>query len=622
MSADTPAEAQDVTPAEAAAPAQVEKSTVFFVSLKHRGSIYPVPVQERDCVGSILDFVQEVLNFPRETSRLIFQGKGPSKVLRPDECISDVGLVAGSKMMLVASSAHDVEHVRGMRPDPLVKGFEEEERDEKRRKKRARAAAMSAWGTKQDSEYRFRSIKAEFKYTTPTPYDAERLLERLATDPGIIDIMKTHHFQVGILTEMSPAEAQERMQQMEPGSEKDLLGYNQNSGEKIVLRLRTDNVKGFRRYSDIINTLIHELTHNVWGPHDHNFWRLFGELKAQYLKFHSFWSHGGQTADGASGDQFTGFAGDSDDEVPGSFGKLLGGGGGHPVSEEERRERAIAAMEKRVAVPPQPLEDSESSPPPLPPEPFRGGEHLEACRAAFAEPCSCGSCFPPAREVFTTCGSCEVVTADDLPGLATAPVTAEEPMEPPQDAVPVQPAQAPSELQKHDPVTPELQSTAVYVPEETVVPVAATAEADAPVDSAYTPESVAGLDLDAADLEALGLGGAAEWLSRFRARLEELWRTQPKGRAAVEVLLRLVRNIMSKPYEARFRRIRTENPKIRADLMAAGKDAEALISLLGFESAVESGEKVFVLKDAAFDSARLQMGTELLESRLQAVPVT
>lgn len=36
-----------------------------------------------------------------------------------------------------------------------------------------------------------------------------------------------------------------------------------NYGGMIVLRLRTDSLKGFRPYHDLINTLIHEMTHNV-----------------------------------------------------------------------------------------------------------------------------------------------------------------------------------------------------------------------------------------------------------------------------------------------------------------------------------------------------------------------
>merc|ERR1719162_1605664 len=123
--------------------------------------------------------------------------------------------------------------------------------------------------------------------------------------------MKSRRFKVLVFTEMSPAEAQDRMAQRGTPN-MDLLGYNQNSGEKIVLKLRTDNTKGFRPYHVLINTLIHEMTHNVWGPHDDKFWKFFGELKAQYMRFHRFWSQNGNSANGASGGQFDGFAARSD----------------------------------------------------------------------------------------------------------------------------------------------------------------------------------------------------------------------------------------------------------------------------------------------------------------------
>lgn len=257
---------------------------VFFVSMSYKGLSYEVPVQAEDSLGSIFDFVQEALDFPREYCKLISKGK----TLRPDNeelLVGEAGLSSGSKVMLVASSAKDVAYVQKSRADPLVKGFAEEERDEASRRKKMRAGGGTAWGTKQDAEYNFGSIKAEFKYSTPPPYDAEKLLQKLATDPGIIEIMKTRQFKVGVLTEMSPAEAADRMSKKgQPNM--DLLGYNQNMGGMIVLKLRTDTLKGFRPYHDLINTLIHEMTHNVWGPHDNNFWKLFAELKAQYMRFH------------------------------------------------------------------------------------------------------------------------------------------------------------------------------------------------------------------------------------------------------------------------------------------------------------------------------------------------
>merc|ERR1711920_117546 len=90
---------------------------------------------------------------------------------------------------------------------------------------------------------------------------------------------------------------------------------------------------------------------------------------------------------------------------------------------------------------------------------------------------------------------------------------------------------------------------------------------------------------------------------------------------ALELLLKLVRNIVNSPQEPKFKRIKADNPRIRADLLApgVGEDIEALMTLLGFESTLESdGVRVFLLRDAAFDCARLRMGQDLLENELRA----
>jgi hypothetical protein len=70
--------------------------------------------------------------------------------------------------------------------------------------------------------------------------------------------MQTHRFAVGLLTELAPHE--------HPG----LLGLNENAGQAIKLRLRTDDYDGFRLYAEVRRVLCHELTHNVWGDHDNN----------------------------------------------------------------------------------------------------------------------------------------------------------------------------------------------------------------------------------------------------------------------------------------------------------------------------------------------------------------
>jgi hypothetical protein len=70
--------------------------------------------------------------------------------------------------------------------------------------------------------------------------------------------MQQHKFSVGLLTELAPHEHPK------------LLGLNENGGEAIKLRLRTDKYDGFRTYKEVRRVLCHELTHNVWGDHDDN----------------------------------------------------------------------------------------------------------------------------------------------------------------------------------------------------------------------------------------------------------------------------------------------------------------------------------------------------------------
>jgi len=637
---------------------------VFFVSLQYKGSAYQVPVQAEDSVASIFDFAQEALDFPRENCKLIFRGR----MLRPDHdatTVGDAGFQAGSKLMLVASSAHDVSFVQSSRADPLVKGFAEEERDEAARKKRARAAAASAWGTKQDQQYRFRSIKAEFKYTEPPPFEAEKLLQRLATDPGIIDIMKSRRFEVGILTEMSPVEAQERMAKRGTPN-MDLLGYNQNAGEMIVLRLRTDNLKGFRPYHDLINTLIHELTHNVWGPHDHNFWTLYGELKAQYMRFHRFWSHGGHAADSsAAGGQFQGFTDDGDDAqagdgASGGFGRTLGAGDGSAApGAMSPRSRAAMAAAARAAMGNGPNE---------PPKPnFLAGD------GTWVIMCPCGQVHDPA--------GCEVAQAAARRGSEAAAAEEKEEAEPadsaggasgseqaiPSNDNPVEPGPTPSSSSTSPPPSTSGRAdasvstggdagadevgdaapaqvaggarsneAAAAVPPGADVTMApaepgGAADPDQAVARSLDPLTAVELGavgLDIGDLEAQGLDGASVWLASFSQRLRALRdrggvdKGMAPSKAVIELLLRMVRNIVNSPGEQKFRRIRADNPKIRSELLGAGGEvAEALMRMLGFEAVEDQGARVFVLRDAAFDSARLHMGKELLEMELEAVTV-
>jgi hypothetical protein len=138
----------------------------------------------------------------------------------------------------------------------------------------------------EEAQYTFHAI-TPLPYL-PNPQRSQRFLERLASDPGIKASMLKHKFSVGLLTEMDPA--------MHTTHESRTLGLNRNRGEVIELRLRTDAYDGYRDYKTIRKTLCHELSHNVWGDHDRNFWNLTKEIEKEVEK--NDWSRGGSTVGG------------------------------------------------------------------------------------------------------------------------------------------------------------------------------------------------------------------------------------------------------------------------------------------------------------------------------------
>lgn len=65
-----------------------------------------------------------------------------------------------------------------------------------------------------------------------------------------------------------------------------LLGMNVNRGGRIYIRLRPafDELV-FLPMEELVGTMLHELTHNRFGPHDSKFYKLFEELKDEFEQF-------------------------------------------------------------------------------------------------------------------------------------------------------------------------------------------------------------------------------------------------------------------------------------------------------------------------------------------------
>lgn len=122
-----------------------------------------------------------------------------------------------------------------------------------------------------EDRYTFQSLRILPQYQHQQS-KAMAILNKLKSHRGIQAIMKNNKWTVGSLIELCPKTSSH------------LLGYNQNKGQVIALRLRTDDLTGFRSFGSILKVLTHELTHMVHSDHDDKFKSLNSLLNKQVVE--------------------------------------------------------------------------------------------------------------------------------------------------------------------------------------------------------------------------------------------------------------------------------------------------------------------------------------------------
>jgi len=96
---------------------------------------------------------------------------------------------------------------------------------------------------------------------------ADRALPMLQRVASLVKpIMRKHGWVLPVLAEFFP-------------EEHNLVGLNINGGQKILLRLRPAYAPDtFYDVEDVVLVMLHELTHNVHGPHDEKFYKYLSGL--------------------------------------------------------------------------------------------------------------------------------------------------------------------------------------------------------------------------------------------------------------------------------------------------------------------------------------------------------
>ncbi|KAL4426212.1 hypothetical protein ABPG77_009827 [Micractinium sp. CCAP 211/92] len=193
-----------------------------------------------------------------------------------EQLLAEAGIHPGMHVKMMASPAAAVQAVAAAEAAGAAQrtaGFDHELRRDLRRAGLIDSSSSAAGSGPRQGEYGFLAFQAwQRPGLTPPPSEALRLLHRLASDPGIVGVVNKWKWNVGLLSEMPP----EGKVGISPVC---ILGVNINRGQEISLRLRTDDLKGFRRYDRIRETLLHELAHMVWGEHDDNFKQLNSQLR-------------------------------------------------------------------------------------------------------------------------------------------------------------------------------------------------------------------------------------------------------------------------------------------------------------------------------------------------------
>ncbi|KAJ3138107.1 hypothetical protein HDU90_001586 [Geranomyces variabilis] len=151
--------------------------------------------------------------------------------------------------------------------------------------------------------------------------DALLLLQWLVVQ--VKPIMKAHGWHVPIVREFFPRDDR-------------LLGQNRNRGAEILIRLRPAHAPDtFYPTPDLIHTMLHELTHNVYSAHNAVFFRFLDGLRDEYDALR---------AKGWKGEGFL---------APGQrlgVGAAAGNGFVHNPPEHVARRLAVEAAEKRGKV--------------------------------------------------------------------------------------------------------------------------------------------------------------------------------------------------------------------------------------------------------------------------------
>eukprot|EP01032_Pedospumella_encystans_P010722 gene10722-12508_t len=228
-----------------------------------------VSVEDLDLtVKELKEQLKEITNYT--DIKLIHAGK----VLKDDTAtIASIPGGLSAKLTMMGSTATALESLKDTQSIAHTKRVIDDLSSDTPLQRGADTKARAA--PRQHNPYKFQSIQT--LPGLPDEAKARQILETLANDEGVLVVMAKHKWSVGALCELYP-------EGYVGVSDVCVMGLNENHGQRILLRLRTDDMKGFRKILSIRKVLCHELAHNVHSEHDSNFYVLMRQVEREIVE--------------------------------------------------------------------------------------------------------------------------------------------------------------------------------------------------------------------------------------------------------------------------------------------------------------------------------------------------
>ncbi|CAM9783955.1 unnamed protein product [Chrysoparadoxa australica] len=241
----------------------MEVDECMAVTVNYRGKALEIDAKEDWRREDLSEVLAGLTGVEAANQKLIHRGK----TITGDGLLKDFSIVRGSKLLLLGSRPEELRVAEEAPTNVLVRNdFDPEVVPKGYKKVPLRSAAAL------NTPYKFERL--ETLPGLPEEQKAREILEQLANDPGVLKVLEKHKWTVGCLAEMYP-EGKVGI------SDVCVMGLNQNHGAKILLRLRTDDLRGFRKILSIRKVLFHELAHNVHSDHDDNFYKLMRQVERE-----------------------------------------------------------------------------------------------------------------------------------------------------------------------------------------------------------------------------------------------------------------------------------------------------------------------------------------------------